>query len=374
MTDSDWRLPSPNNQDSKKKRIRKIYYLREGIQLERCMNNLRRSGIQPIRYLSELGMVIGEYQAPANPNEWVPDVAYMESDIRLTITEPYVGTMVSVKEQTLPWGVQMIEAPKVWSVSQGRGVKVAVIDTGISADHPAVKENYRGGVNILSPYFAPQDYNGHGTHVSGIIAGNGAGLGIMGVAPQTEVYAVKAFNRKGSANLSDLLSAINWCIENGMQVINMSFGMEKLSESLRQAIMIAHRRGIVMVAATGNRGLASNIDFPARYPETIAVASVSRDGSLSHFSNIGKGVDIAAPGERIPSAWLNEAKREMSGTSMAVPHVSGTIALLLQLNPKLNPEQIRYILLQSAASTSSTEQIGVLNSYQAVKFYRKFWR
>lgn len=374
MNDSDWRLPSPFNQDSGNKRIRKIYYLRDGIRLERCLNQLRQLGIQPIRYLSQLGMVIGEYPAPLAPNERVPDIEYMEPDIRLTITEPYVGTMVSVKDQTLPWGVQMIEAPRVWSISQGRGVKVAVIDTGISAEHPAIRDNYRGGINILSPYFEPKDYNGHGTHVSGIIAANGAGSGIMGTAPQTEIYAVKAFNRKGSANLSDLLSAINWCIENGMQVINMSFGMEKLSESLRQAIQVAHRRGILMVAATGNRGLASNIDFPARYPETIAVASVSRDGSLSHFSNIGKGVDIAAPGERIPSAWLNEAKREMSGTSMAVPHVSGTIALLLQLNPYLNPEQIRYILLQSAIKTSRVEQIGVLNCHQAIQFFRKFWR
>jgi subtilisin family serine protease len=373
MNDSDWRLPFPCNQASCKKRIRKIYYLRDGIQLERCLNNLRRLGVRPIRYLSQLGMVIGEYQAPVVPTESVPDVAYTEPDIRLTITEPYVGTMLSVKEQNLPWGVQMIEAPKVWPVSQGRGVKVAVIDTGISADHPAIKDNYRGGVNILSPYFAPQDYNGHGTHVAGIIAGNGAGLGIIGTAPKTEVYAVKAFNRKGSANLSDLLSAINWCIENGMQVINMSFGMEKLSESLRQAIQIAHRRGIVMVAATGNRGLPSSIDFPARYPETIAVASVSREGVLSQFSNMGKGVDLAAPGERIPSAWLNGAKREMSGTSMAVPHVSGTIALLLQLNPYLNPEQIRYILLQSALKTSRLERVSVLNSYHAVEFYRRFW-
>jgi subtilisin family serine protease len=195
------------------------------------------------------------------------------------------------------------------------------------------------------------------------------------VAPRTHLYSVKAFNRKGSANLSDLLSAINWCIENKMQVVNMSFGMDKLSESLRQAIQIAHRKGIVMVAATGNQGLDSKIDFPARYSETIAVTSVSKDGSLSAFSNFGKGVDIAAPGDRIPSAWLNQSKREMSGTSMAVPHVTGTIALLLHLNPSLNPEQLRYILTQSSTKVSRLgEGLGLLNAHQAVRFYRKYWR
>jgi subtilisin family serine protease len=248
---------------------------------------------------------------------------------------------------------------------------VAVIDTGISSEHPAIKGNYKGGANILSPYFGPQDYNGHGTHVAGIIAGRASELGIIGIAPRTFLYAIKAFNRKGSANLSDLLSAINWCIENKMQVVNMSFGMEKLSESLRQAIQIAHTKGIIMVAATGNQGFTSRIDYPARYPETIAVTSISQAGIISSFSNMGKGVDIAAPGDKIPSAWLNKSKREMSGTSMAVPHVTGTVALLLYLNPHLNPEQIRYILTHSTKKIENVDQIGVVNAYRAVQLCQK---
>jgi subtilisin family serine protease len=353
--------------------MRQIFYLREGIFLNRYLQDMQRLGVRPIRYLSHLGMIIGEVEIPAaTPSlERHPDVEHTETDIRITITEPYVGSIVPMQDVKIPWGVEMVEAMKAWPVSRGRGVRVAVIDTGIAGDHPAVRDNYRGGVNILSPYFAPQDYNGHGTHVAGIIAGRSAELGIVGIAPRTHIYAVKAFNRKGSANLSDLLSAINWCIENKMQVINMSFGMEKMSESLRLAIQTAHQKGIVMVAATGNQGLVGNIDYPARYPETIAVTSISRNRHLSPFSNIGKGVDLAAPGDRIPSAWLNQSKREMSGTSMAAPHVTGTVALLLYLNRHLNPEQIRHILMQSAIKVEelSPNGISLLNAYRAVQLY-----
>lgn len=374
MSNPKWLLPSSDQAIHRRRRVRKIFYLRDGTQLDRYVEDMKRSGIRPIRFLTHLGIVIGEYFTPSASHvmDGHPAVEYTEQDIRITITEPIVGTVTPPYEQKIPWGVAMVDAPKVWPISRGRGVRVAVIDTGIAADHPAIRDNYKGGINILSPHFSPTDYNGHGTHVAGIIAGRMAETGIVGVAPRTHLYAVKAFNRKGSANLSDLLSAINWCIENKMQIINMSFGMDKLSESLKQAIQIAHRKGIIMVAATGNQGLTAKIDFPARYPETIAVTSVSKDGNLSFFSNYGKGVDLAAPGDRIPSAWLNNSKREMSGTSMAVPHVTGTIALLYHLNPSLNPEQIRYILTQTSIKSRKIG-IGVINSYQAIKFYRKFW-
>lgn len=368
-------LPSTSEWTGRKKRVRHIFHVRDLVHLGRHLREMKKDGIRPIRYLSHLGMMIGEVGSPLSYKELkrYPGVEYSEQDLHVTLTEPYLhSTLESKPPVSFPWGVEMVAAHKVWRYSQGRGVRVAVIDTGIAADHPAVKENYRGGINILSPYFTPQDYNGHGTHVAGIIAGRSTELGIIGVAPRTHIYSVKAFNRRGSAQLSDLLSAINWCIENKMQIINMSFGMDKMSESLKQAIQIAHRRGIVMVAATGNQGLRSQIDFPARYPETIAVTSISKNGELSPFSNFGKGVDVAAPGDRIPSAWLNSGRKEMSGTSMAVPHVTGTIALLLYLNPSLNPEQIRYILKQSCIQTSQLERVGILNAYEALRFYIQF--
>lgn len=358
----------------KQKTTRHIFHVRDLVHLGYHLREMKKDGIRPIRYLEHLGMMIGETGDSITESELkrYPGVEYSEQDLHVTLTEPYLHSVDQKKPDSLPWGIELVKAHKVWRYSRGRGIRVAVIDTGIAADHPAVRDNYRGGINILSPYFAPQDYNGHGTHVAGIIAGRSAELGIIGIAPRTHIYAVKAFNRRGSAQLSDLLSAINWCIENKMQIINMSFGMDKLSESLKQAIQIAHQRGIVTVAATGNQGLRSQIDYPARYPETIAVTSISKNRELSPFSNFGKGVDIAAPGDRIPSAWLNNGRKEMSGTSMAVPHVTGTIALLLYLNPHLNPEQIRYILKESCVETCHSGNVGILDAFEAVRLYTQF--
>lgn len=372
MAQSWW---APSDFSGHLKRIRRIYNLKDGTHLDKYVKEMKQLGVRPIRFLSHLGMVVGEYISDRTiiQLDQHPDIKYTEPDIRITITEPYIQTSYSSPYITLPWGVQKIEAEKVWPYSRGRGIKVAVIDTGIDQSHPAIRANYRGGVNILSPQVTPQDFNGHGTHVAGIIAGRSSEMGIIGAAPRVSVYGVKAFNRKGSANLSDLLTAINWCIENKIQVINMSFGMEKVSESLRHAIQVAHQKGIIMVAASGNQGLRGKIDFPARFPETIAVTSISIDNKISTFSNQGKGVDVAAPGEKIPSAWLNQTKREMSGTSMAVPHVTGIIALLLSINSTLNPEQIRYILIHSSRKIDQSD-IGFVNAWGAFQLLKKYVR
>lgn len=370
MTQSWW---APSDLSRRIKRLRRIYNLKEGSHLERYVKEMRQLGVRPVRFLSEIGIVIGEYTSDQQSQVRLgkhPDVELVEPDLRITITEPFLNSSYSSPYVNIPWGVQRVEAEKVWGRTRGKGIKIAVIDTGIDHEHPAIKPNYRGGVNILSPHSNPMDYNGHGTHVAGIIAGKASDMGIIGVAPKAQIYGVKAFNRKGSANLSDLLTAINWCIENQMNIINMSFGMEKVSESLRHAIQVAHKKGIVMIAASGNQGLNGRIDFPARFPETIAVTSVSIDNGISSFSNRGKGVDVAAPGERIPSAWLNQTKKEMSGTSMAVPHVAGVVALILAIDPTLNPEQIRYLLLRTSRKLDA-EDVGLINAYQAYKSLQK---
>ncbi|SFI99916.1 S8 family peptidase [Thermoflavimicrobium dichotomicum] len=356
------------SRNRKERPIRRIFCLKQGSHFKRCLNEMLSLGIRPVKYLAHLRMVVGEY-IPHHSNHWEahPDVEYMEPDLQIKITEPYLGSITSF-QPTLPWGVKRIQAPNVWKITQGKNVRIAVVDTGIYSEHPAVKNNYKGGINVISPYFPPHDYNGHGTHVAGIIAGMASELGVIGVAPRAHIYAVKAFNRKGNANLSDLLTAINWCIENKMQIINMSFGMDKMSDVFRLAIQTAHQKGIVMVAAAGNRGLATQIDYPARYPETIGVTSIGNNDRISVFSNRGKGIDLAAPGEKIPSSWLNNSVREMSGTSMAVPHVVGVAALLLFMRHQLNPEQIRYLLTKSSKKIDG--EIGIVNAYQAVRLLK----
>lgn len=353
----------------RRKRVRRIFHLKESCNPEEVCRDLYRFGGRPVRVLHHLGMVIGEFVHDAEAIgllEGHPYVQHWEPDLRVTITEPYAKKVSDSSTPRLPWGVRQVEANRVWSMTRGKAVKVAVIDTGIDYDHPAVKDNYRGGVNILSSMLSPYDYNGHGTHVAGTIAGRAVETGLVGVAPRAYIYAVKAFNRRGTANLSDLLSAINWCIENKMQVVNMSFGMEKMSESLRWAIQKAYRRGIIMVAAAGNKGIYGKVDFPARYPETIAITATDKRGQIASFSNYSQEVDVAAPGEMIPSSWINGGVREISGTSMAVPHVVGTVALLLYLRPDLTPEQIRRILTASAVPVTGL-RVGRVNAYRSVQ-------
>ncbi|MFC4076896.1 S8 family peptidase [Salinithrix halophila] len=372
MMKPDW-LPDPMPIFNRRPRVRKIFYLKSYRNPNHCLREMNRCGGRPLRVLPHLGVVIGEFYGGDGlySLEGHPDVAYWEPDLRITITDPYIGE-VSERKSKLPWGIEKTAAQKVWRYTKGRGVRVAVIDTGIANDHAAIRDNYKGGVNILSPMFTPYDYNGHGTHVAGTIAGRSEEQGVIGMAPRAHLYAVKAFNRKGSANLSDLLSAINWCIENRMQVINMSFGMPKVSDTLRQAINTAYRKGIIMVAAAGNQGASGNIDYPARFTETIGVTATDKSNKIATFSNTGPGVDLAAPGDKVSSAWLNGTTREMSGTSMAVPHAAGAVALLLYLQPDLTPDQVRQLITQSTVTLQSGFRVGLLNAHHSVQLLARY--
>lgn len=353
-------------------RYRRIFYIKDDKEnFNWDQFNLKSFGCRSVRYLKHIGAIVGEFPHERwvkQFEQWNGRYIFSEPDIQVKIGEPRLG-QVFESPRGLPWGIERIEAPRVWPQTMGKGVRVAVIDTGIAYDHPSLARNYRGGVNVLSPLFSPYDYNGHGTHVAGTIAARKNPTGIIGVAPRAHLYAVKAFNRKGTANLSDLLTAINWCIDNRMQVVNMSFGMDKMSDSLKHAVQKARERGIVMVAAAGNQGKKGKVDYPARYPETIAVTATEKDNQLASFSNTGTGVKLAAPGDKITSSWNNGATRELSGTSMAVPHVTGTAALLLSLNPALSPADVEAILLGSRIRLSgfTNNGIGMVNAYRAVR-------
>lgn len=348
---------------------RRIFFLQDEEPIDWQLDYLKQFGCRSYRYLKHIGAIVGEFPQDTYGQLESRNRHFLQSepDIQVKIGVPHIGEVQQSSSQ-LPWGIGRIEANRAWPLAMGRKVRVAIIDTGIAHDHPALARNYQGGINVLSPLLSPYDYNGHGTHVAGTIAGRKNPTGIIGVAPRAELYAVKAFNRKGSANLSDLLTAINWCINHRMHIVNMSFGMDKMSESLKRAIQKAHANGIIMVAAAGNKGEKGKIDFPARYPETLAVTATGKNNQLASFSNTGGGVSVAAPGEKITSSWINGGTRELSGTSMAVPHVVGTAALLLERNPHLTPSDISAIIGQACTRIRnlSTGGIGLVNAYRSV--------
>ncbi|MCP1310064.1 S8 family peptidase [Paenibacillus tyrfis] len=248
----------------------------------------------------------------------------------------------------IPWGVRHIRAPQAWSKSRGERVRIGVIDTGADYTHPDLRHCLSRGVNILNRQLPPIDDNGHGTHIAGTIAAHTRHRGIIGVAPQAVLHPVKAFDQHGGAFVSDIIGGIDWCVSSGVDIINMSFGMRTYSKALEAAVLSAYRSGIIVVASSGNEGNQAQVDYPARLRQVIAVGATTRKSRIAPFSNIGKQINIYAPGEKVYSTWLRGKYHELSGTSMATSHVTGVIALMLAKKPGLKPLRIKNLLRKHA--------------------------
>lgn len=243
----------------------------------------------------------------------------------------------------IPWGIKHIRAQAAWKKSKGNRIRIGVIDTGVDFSHNDLQLCLSKGINLLNRFSSPTDDNGHGTHIAGTIAA-ASKSGMLGIAPFASIHPVKAFDHLGSAYVSDIINGIEWCVENGMHIINMSFGMKTYSRAMEAAVRKAYKAGIIIVASSGNEGRRGSVDYPARLPQTIAVAAATRKGQVAPFSNTGKQIDIYAPGEKIISTWLRGKYHELSGTSMATSHVTGVIALMLSRNPALTPDQVKQII------------------------------
>jgi subtilisin len=255
-----------------------------------------------------------------------PAVEFVEGDGQLEIAQADAPTSI---EYSSSWGLQDIGAEPVHlSNYTGKGVKIGVLDTGIDYKHPDLATNYKGGHDFINNDDDPMDDNGHGTHVAGILAAARNGKGVVGVAPDAELYAVKVSDSKGKGSFSGLVEGINWAIENHMDIVTMSITGEGGSMALAKAVSTAYDDGLILVAAVGN-GNGEGVLYPAAYKDVIGVGSVNEDNALSSFSLTGSEVEIVAPGSAIKSTWPGGQYQLSSGTSMATPFVTGAIALLL---------------------------------------------
>ena len=234
--------------------------------------------------------------------------------------------------EILPWGVDRIDADLVWGTTTGDSIKVAIIDTGIDLKHPDLKDNIKGGYNAINPRKSANDDNGHGTHVAGIVGAIDNTIGVIGVGPQIDLYAVKVLDRNGSGYLSDVIEGLDWAITNRMQVVNMSLGTSSDIQSLHDVVARANAAGIVQVAAAGNSG--GSVIYPAAYLEVIAVSATDKTDTIASWSSRGPEVDLAAPGVNIYSTYNGQTYKTLSGTSMAAPHVAGAAALVLSVSGK----------------------------------------
>lgn len=324
---------------------RKIVVFKNGLSDTDKDRIIDKSGAEKVRHLksakSSVVLLNNKEEQELAKN---PDVLRVDDDIVIEAFDKNItskrGTTTQPAE-VLPWGTDRINAEVVWGGAEdatnvvsdnnaGAGIKVAVIDTGIELAHPDLAANIKGGYNAISPLKSANDDNGHGTHVAGIIGAIDNTVGVLGVGPQINLYAVKVLNRNGSGYLSDIIEGLDWAIANNMQVINMSLGTSVYNKSFEDAIKRVNVAGIVQVAAAGNSGPNDNtVNYPAKFTEVIAVSAVDKNDIIASFSSRGTEVDIAAPGVSIFSTYKGKIYKNLSGTSMASPHVAGVAALLL---------------------------------------------
>lgn len=321
-----------------------------------------------------------------------PNVEFAEEDriatANITPNDPYLSSTGSWG-QSYPdlWGIQKIGAPAAWNTSTGTGIIVAVVDTGIDYNHPDIADNVwintgeipnngidddhngyiddvRGWDFIGSTYTNPQqsndpiDHNGHGTHVAGTVAAVGNnGIGVIGVAWNAQVMAVKGLDDTGTGVDSTLDPAILYAANNGADIISASWGGTTYSQAEADAISYAYNLGAVIVVAAGNNSADARTFYPAALWNVITVAASDPNDNLASFSNYGSKIDVAAPGVDILSLQASGTNLgpvvspgyiRLSGTSMATPHVSGLAALILSQNPNYSNEQVRQVIRASA--------------------------
>lgn len=225
--------------------------------------------------------------------------------------------------QSMPYGITMVQAPKLWPQSKGDSVRVAIMDTGIVPHEDLVvsgRFDFTGDRVCCHP---------HGTHVAGSVAAIDNGFGVVGVSPKVQLYDYRVLNSKGRGHNEEIAEAIVHAVKNGMHIVNLSLSGPEHTPALQEAINYAIDNGVIVVCAAGNEG-KSGVGYPAKYPQTIAVGAVDEQRQVAPFSSWGEEVDITAPGSKVLSTYSGNGYIEMSGTSMAAPHVAGAIALLYE--------------------------------------------
>ncbi len=303
--------------------------------------------------------------------------------LRPTLADTVVPNDPQYSEQ---WNLPLMRLPQAWAIEKGnRNVVIAVIDSGIDYKHEDLAPkawinpdeipengldddgngyiddvygwdftdapNLQAEGDYLEGDNEPIDERGHGTHVAGIAGAlPNNGIGIAGVAWECPLMAIRAgLSLGGSSRMQDddSASAIVYAADNGASIVNMSWGSERRSFVIQDAIDYAYARGVVLIAAAGNSQKPEAI-FPAAYRKVIAVASTEQNQQRFYQSNFGASIDIGAPGNVILSTQINNQYRRLTGTSMASPHVAGAAALLLAKRPTLTHEEIRQILINTA--------------------------
>ncbi len=279
------------------------------------------------------------------------NVEYIEEDV-----------VVKMCTDKITWNINKVKAPELHKEGfTGKGIKVALFDTGITASKDI---KVAGGVSFVEGASSYNDDNGHGTAVAGILAAAKNNQGYLGVSPDIELYAVKVLDKNGAGTYSNIINGLEWAMDHDIDIICMSLGGAKYSRILQEAIDDANNRNILIVAAAGNEG-SNSINYPARYNNVVCVGAVDRENRRASFSNTGAALDIVAPGVDVETI----GSKLMSGTSAAVPHVAGVAAELWSAKQSMTNNQLKNLLYKSASSLGNedTYGYGLVDAAQSLK-------
>jgi serine protease len=287
------------------------------------------------------------------------------------------------------WHLKRIDMEGAWDLSTGDGVTVAVVDTGVRQNLTDFdRTRFVAGWDFINNDNDPTDDNGHGSHVAGTIAQSTNNTkGVCGVAFQASIMPVKVLNSSGSGTYAQIIDGINWAVDNGASIINLSLGGSTSSVLLEDAVNSAWNRGVLLVCAAGNSN-TNKPHYPAAYANTISVSATAGNDTLASYSNYGPTIDIAAPGgdsgdynrDGYPDKILQNTFSGTStgyywysGTSMACPHVVGVAALIKSKKPELTNVEIRDILFNTAddigyAGKDTAFGYGMVNALNALQY------
>jgi subtilisin family serine protease len=282
-----------------------------------------------------------------NESKHTPWMKLIDTEVKQIVT--------SLPQSYIDWGTKLIGSEKAWAQDlTAKGIKTGILDTGIDYNHPDLMQNIKKTRSFIdgSDGF---DSGFHGTHVAGIATGRNNGIGIIGVAPESEIYSAKIFRADGTNTSTAEFAALEWLAGEGVHVINMSYGgfiptdipeAALFLEKYHSLIKEVAKAGVIMVAAAGNWGNSHDtydrIGWPARFPEVFAVGAISQELQRADFSSTGPDLDFAMPGVDVYSCYPGGKWARYSGTSMAAPYLTGCIGLLQEYAIKTTGKPLSY--------------------------------
>lgn len=300
----------------------------------------------------------------------------VKSDFRLGEINENTNKAVNDPGYKYEWDISYTEADKAWPlIKQKREINVAVLDTGVDYTHPDLKNRVlkSKGYNFVDNNSDTMDDNGHGTHVSGIIAANANdNIGIAGIdgTLDVKIIPIKVLDSNGEGDINDIVKGIKYAADNGADIINLSFGANEKSKLIAEAISYAKSKGVFVVAAAGNDNEDSDNISPAG-DGAFTVAAMSYNYKKASFSDYGNCIKVSAPGVEILST-VPGGYEAWDGTSMAAPVATGIAAMVKAEDPNLSPSQIEDVLDSTAKDIMSKGKdkqsgYGLIDAYNAIK-------